>query len=248
MDPDIVNLDNWTELAERKQGVKTLAKIPEGNNDAQIAYFKYPLNPNGGPIAANEYIAAKIGERINLPVPRVQFKEFSGQKGAIIYKVPGDTNVWRLYPYKSDIPRTLNGYELLTKAIIFDVFVFNTDRNPDNLMYSRIGKKNFDFYLIDHAHTLYGPNAQPANHSDYSFSTLIQIPELRELFSQGFAAFQSHVREVQEIEDTFFIDLVNSVPVDYLNDGQKSSIKDLLFHRKKEMYNKIEEFCGAVHW
>lgn len=131
MSDDMFNQDNWTELAEKKQGVKTLAKIPDTMVDVAIAYFKYPLNPNMGPIAANEYIAAKIGDRLGLPIPKVQLKEFGEKKGALVFKIDGEPNMWRLYPFKNDIPRTLNEYHLLSKAMVFDVLILNTDRNLD---------------------------------------------------------------------------------------------------------------------
>lgn len=247
-DDIVIDLSNWRELAENKPGVKILAKIPTGFLDTTIAYFKYPLNNAIGPIAANEFIASRLAEKLELPVMKTFLKEFEGKKGVITHMAHGEPNMWRHFPYKADVERTLNDYEKLGKVIVFDVFILNTDRNPDNFLYSRIGKRKYDYYLIDHALSLYGGNQQPNDYNAFKFSQMIQMTELRQIFNKKFDFFKSYIKEISEIDDVFITDLVNKVPVDYLSEGQKNSIKDLLIHRRNMLYNEFEVFCKNIQW
>ncbi len=246
---DIVNQENWMQIDEKKQGVKILCRIPQGYADAQLGYFKYPLSENMGPIAANEFIAAKLAEKLELPVNKTYLKEFEGKKGFLTFATPGQPNMWRQFPYKESMEHTLNDYESIARVVVFDIWILNTDRNPDNLMYTRIGKsKKFDYYLIDHAHSLYGPNAQPNDYNSYNFSSMVQIPEFRELFKKGIEFFQKHIEVLKQIDNIFIIDLLNTVPGDYLIAGQKNAIKDLLIYRKDHLEEKFKVFLGNVVW
>lgn len=246
---NIINQENWMQIDEKKQGVKILCKIPQGYADAQLAYFKYPLNNSMGPIAANEFIAAKLAEKLDLPVNKTFFKEFEGKKGFLTLATPGQPNMWRQFPYKEDVEHTVNDYESLGRVIIFDIWILNTDRNPDNIMYTKIGRnKKFDYYLIDHAHSLYGPNPQPNDYNSYNFSSMIQIPELRDLLKKGIDFFQQHINDLKQVDNIFIIDLLNSIPGDYLVAGQKNAIKDLLIHRRDQIEEKLNTFLTNVVW
>lgn len=239
---------NWVQLAENKQGVKILAKVPSGNNDTGTAYFKYPTSPDIGPIAANEFIASKIAEKLGLPVNKTLFKEFEDKKGILVSNTPGEANIWRQYPFKGDIERTLNHADMLSRVIVFDVFILNTDRNPDNLIYTKLGRGRYEFYLIDHAHSLHGPSQQSPDYNAYNFPSMVQIEEFRKIFEKGFDNFKPHIEEVKKIENPELVELVNSVPSDYLTDAQKNTVKDLLINRKDMLYNKFETFCSSPSW
>lgn len=244
-----INQEQWVQIEEKKAGVKILCKIPEGLADARVAYFKYPLNENMGPIAANEFIAAKLAEKLDLPVNRTFFKEFEGKKGFLTYGTPGQPNMWRQFPYKEDLERTINDFESLGKVIIFDIWILNTDRNPDNILYTKLGRnRKFDYYLIDHAHSLYGPSSQPADYNSFDFGNMVQIPELRKLFDRGIDYFQEHIEAVKNIDDIFILDLLNTVPEDYLVAAQKNSIKDLLFQRRDTIQDKFNAFINNISW
>lgn len=246
---DVINQESWMQIEEKKQGVKILCRIPQGYADAQLAYFKYPLNENMGPIAANEYIAAKLAEMLDLPINRTFFKEFEGKKGFLTFATPGQPNMWRQFPYKEDIEHTLNDFENLARLILFDIWILNTDRNPDNLMYTKIGRsKKFDYFLIDHAHSLYGPNPQPNDYNSYNFGSMIQIPELRNLLQKGFTFFKEHIDDIKNVDNISIIDLLNTIPEEYLKAGEKNAIKDLLIHRRDQLEEKFSEFLANPNW
>lgn len=245
---DIYDSGNWVQLAENKPGVKILARIPSGNNDTGIAYFKYPSSPDVGPIAANEFIASKLAEKLGLPINKTLFKEFEGVKGVLVNNTPGEANIWRQYPFKKDIERTLHNAERLSRVVVFDVFILNTDRSPDNFVYTRLNKGKYEFYLIDHAHSLHGPSQQALDYNAFNFSSMVQIEEFKNFFEKGFDHFRPHIEDIQNIEDPEIVDIVNSVPSDYLTDAQKNTVKDLLINRKGMLYNKFETFCSSPTW
>lgn len=248
MDDQIINTSNWMFLKENKTGVKILSSIPVGYTDATHAYFKYPIANPTGPICANEFIAARLGQKLELPINKTQFKNFDGIDGVLIEKSPGEVNMWRNFPFKDDLARTLDSFDLLIKTVVFDIFIENLDRNPDNIIYSRIRNKKYDFYLIDHSISLYGSSPQPLDYNAFPFSSMVQIEELRKLFNKGFDIFKGDIQKITELDDVYITELVNSVPENYLSSAQKNSIKDLLINRKSMIYNKIETFCNNVTW
>lgn len=247
-DDAIIDTNNWRELGENKPGVKILGKVPTGYLDTGIGYFKYPLSDSVDPIAANEFIASHLALKLDLPVMKTFFKEFEGKKGILIHMAYGEPNMWQHFPYKNDVERTLNDYESLGKVVVFDVFIYNTDRKSDNFLYSRIGKRKYDYYLIDHALSLYGGSLQPNDYNAFNFGQMVQMSEFRNLFNKGLGFFKPHIDEILKIDDVFIIDLVNKIPQDYLTEGQKNSTKDLLIKRRDLLYNKFEEFCKNIQW
>lgn len=248
MDNSVTNNSDWMFIKENKQGVKLLTSIPTGYTDATHAYFKYPVANPAGPICANEFIAAKLADKIGLPINKTQFKNFDSIDGVLIEKSPGEVNMWNSFPFKNDLERTLENFNLLPRIVVFDVFIGNMDRNNDNIIYSRIGKRKYDFYLIDHSIGLYGPNPAPQDYNAFPFGSMVQIAELRNIFNNGFDNFKPDIKLITDLDEVYLTELVNSVPENYLTPAQRNSIKDLLIIRKKLVYTEIEKFCNNITW
>jgi hypothetical protein len=240
-----INNDDWIQIgSEKKSGVLNLAKIPSHVGDVGTAWFKYRLNNSVGPIPANEYIASCLGNLLNLPVAKIQFKEFEGRDGVLSFIVAPEPYTWSQFPYKEDIAAYIQDFDMLAYMLVFDVFINNVDRNPDNLLYSRatMNRRKYHFHLIDHGHSLWGPGTEPST-NDFRFEQHIMLEELRKLFNHGLEFFEPALNNVKNISTEQIQQIIEAVPEKYLTDQQKQHTKELLLSRQEKIYNEFETYC-----
>ncbi len=243
------NTDSWTQYGpERKSGVLNL--IRDSNDVGQImaCWFKYPLSEESGPIPANEFIACRLGELLRLPVAKIQFKEFTDKQGSISLSVAPEPLKWATFPYKTKLPVYLDDYDSLAKIVVFDVWINNTDRNADNLLYSQVEdkRKKYRLHLIDHGHALYGPSKAPSPMDDFNFPAHVMLPELMALFEHGIDFFDEAIQAIQHVTDAQIAKIIDMVPGQYLSLEQREHIKNMLSYRRENLYNRIEEKCRST--
>ena len=237
------NSDQWQEIQERKPGVKILARI---SGTPTIAYFKYRANDDVGPVNGNEFIAYQLAEKVGLPVPKTDFLKFGERLGTVSFMVPGDANLWSVFPHKNALEYSLAEFGELGLLVVFDLWIYNIDRHQDNLMYSKIaGEEKYRFFAIDHGHSLYGASkSPPVNFGDFNLDNLVRIQEFRELFSKGFDFFGHYVEKVAGIKDYDIVEIVNSVPREFMGDGEKKVVIDMLIQRQKALPEVLQSFCS----
>lgn len=241
-----INTDAWTQYGpERKSGVLNLVRDSNDVGQIMACWFKYPQSNDSGPIPANEFIACKLGELLDLPVAKIQFKDLAGKKGSISLSVAPEPLKWANFPYKSKLQVYLDNYDVLSQIIAFDVWTNNQDRNADNLLYSQAEqrKKKYKLHLIDHGHAIYGPSSQPTPKEAFSFNTHVLLPELSGLFSHGIDFFRGAIEEIQHIKDEQIHAIIDLVPEGYMTQEQKDYVKNMLSYRRDKLYNEIEEEC-----
>jgi hypothetical protein len=241
-----VNTDNWVQIGiEKKSGVLNVIKDSSDVADMTVAWFKYRINNDAGPIPANEFICSKLGQLLHLPVAKIQFKEFAGHLGTLSFIVAPEPNKWAHFPYKTSLPAHIENYDLLAEIIVFDVFINNLDRNPDNIIYSKVPtrRNKYFLHLIDHGHCLLGPSTQPTPKDNYNFDQHIQLNEFKELLTNGIDYFHDAIMKVQQITETNINEILELVPSEYLTDEQKIAAKDMLLHRAETIYNEFEVKC-----
>jgi len=242
----VLNNDDWLQVAgEKKAGVQMLTRVPSDINGMAAAYFKYAPPGQDGPVAANEFVASRLGRLLNLPTAKVQFKEFDGKSGILSFHVATEAVPWNQVPQliKTDLPLYLNDYDLLAHVTVFDVLINNIDRHGDNLMASRLAgrKVKYLFHLIDHGHTLLGPTANPTPNV-FSFPQHIMLPELQALKRHGIEFFEDALRAAQNIEEAAVVAIVDAVPDTYITSQQRQQMKELILQRQQTLYNEFKRY------
>jgi hypothetical protein len=114
---------------------------------------KCPTKSNGPWVCFNEFLAARLATKLELPIPPFQLVQFQGPLGA--------PEQWfcseRLLPGANPVPaswgRLVNG-EALGAIAIFDIWLCNCDRSPTNLWAQRVATDREKLFIIDHGHTL----------------------------------------------------------------------------------------------
>lgn len=245
-----INTDDWVQIGEeKKSGVLNVVKNTSDVGDISVAWFKFRVNDDVGPIPANEFICSKLGKILNLPVAKIQFKEFAGRHGTLSFSVATEPYKWAQFPYKSSLAAHVFNYDLLAEILVFDVFINNLDRNPDNLIYSKASttRNKYELHLIDHGHCLLGPSQQPTANDNFNFDQHIQIPEFKELLNNGMDFFHDAINKVVNTITEAEIDrIMAEVPTQYLTDEQKTQAKAMLLYRKEKLYNEYETKCGGT--
>lgn len=243
------NTDDWIQIGqEKKSGVLNVVKNSSDVADISVAWFKYRTTEEAGPIPANEFISSKLGRLLNLPVAKIQFKEFAGHHGTLSFSVATEPYKWAQFPYKSNLAAHIFNYDLLADILVFDVFINNLDRNPDNLIYSKVSttRNKYDLHLIDHGHCLLGPSQQPTPNDNFNFDQHIQIPEFKELLTNGMDFFHDAINRISNTVTEAEIDrIMSEIPEQYLNEEQKNHTKAMILYRKEKLYNEYETKCGG---
>lgn len=240
-----MNEENWLQIgSEKKAGVLILCRLPDALVQAAICWFKYRSSKNAGPIPANEYIASRLGQLLDLPVAKVQFKKFGDRDGSMSFIVAPEPNPWVQFPYKKSLAAYLENYSVLADVVVFDIFINNFDRDADNLLYSRVSTRThkYNLHLIDHGHALHGSSIQPSE-SDFDFKNLIVIDELKDLFRNGLDFFREALVKVTSITEEQIDAILSEVPDYYLSTTNKQHLRKKLLLRKKRIYEEFSIQC-----
>lgn len=155
--------------------VKVWMKKPQGDvwvvrsSTGKRHFFKTTERKNpyyAGTMVANEFIAAALANKLGFPVGRLVLAKVKGPDGVwrkgIISKEVGAREVITWNSAKAAVKRTPEKYiknlQKLKALVVFDAWIVNIDRGKGNniILYRNHPKAKYDWYLIDHANTLYG--------------------------------------------------------------------------------------------
>jgi len=107
----------------------------------------------GDYVVANEFICARVGLALGLPVPPGVIAQTTDGKAAYVSLRFGKLTERPPHVMPADLvadhPRVAAG------IVLFDSLILNTDRHAGNLAYSRAG--NLPVNIFDHSHALLGP-------------------------------------------------------------------------------------------
>lgn len=145
--------DVW--IVRDKTGNRGFFKTTEGKN----AYY-------AGTMVGNEFIAAALAKKLGYPVGRLELAHVQGPDGAwrkgIISKEvrAGEIVTWRnaRKVVKQKPEKYIKNIQKLKSLVVFDAWIVNIDRGRGEniILYRKHSKAKYDWYLIDHANTLYG--------------------------------------------------------------------------------------------
>ncbi|WP_025025831.1 HipA family kinase [Caldalkalibacillus mannanilyticus] len=169
-------------------------------------YFKYTTPQNEqfcGPLIANEYIAYRLGKKINLPMASVKKVRIKGKAGIIsLEKKQTPLYNWaQLSKQHPNIFDHLHRPKRLLKMFVFDVWIANIDRNNRNIILYPTNK-GYDFYLIDHGLSLLGAIRWKKVRWNKKYWN--SVSEYNRRYLKGLPAISSKIRSIFQLILTVF--------------------------------------------
>ncbi len=247
---------------------RNLAPAGKGGSGAQIMadaagniyYVKFRENGQLLKILANEYVAGKIAQRLNLPCPDVHIVELETSLASTIPPINGLAisqgphfgssqlnNLYTIPNIRGIIPKCQNTNDF-PSIILFDALLYNVDRKNDGNFIVTTTSSGYQFNIIDHGHcfgsywdeaTLTGiVGVWSDSYLDEMYQTITHLDN-----------FQPVVQTIKAIPDDFFTTLVNEIPVEWLPItqerealirfliAQRDNIDTMLFGNKSKFFN-----------
>lgn len=257
--------------------ISTFKAKPQGHvwyvadDNERQGYFKFTVPDNwyfSGPLFANEYIAAKLARHLDFPVAKLKRATVLGpdgnpQEGFVsIKKTAREITTWCdvdkevvNYPEKY-----VNHLDLIRLLVVFDAWIVNVDRaNGKNLvLYRNDPSEKYDWYLIDHGLTLYGPPRKwerGAWNSPYwdQLWNYYHVPKGLLRLQSSAKTLQPMIRKIESVRKSDIDRIIRKVPKEYLGDKERFIIRRLLLYRQKRLrsiimrwlnYSGTKEFKG----
>ncbi len=129
------------------------------DNGTQVV-VKLLNGPEGNLVLFNEYICYRLAILLDIPMPHSGICIFDSDTEIQDNTIADNKNYGKAF-YSEFMPKTtkllgtiinqMRNKEDFVKILLFDHVIFNTDRNPGNLLVS-FYKKNITLKVIDHTH------------------------------------------------------------------------------------------------
>lgn len=219
--------------------------------------------PEGNLILFNEYFCYRLAILLDIKMPISGVCMIDNE--TVIYDNCVNTNqlglgFYSTYLHKSTvlIPTIINmmqNKEDFVKILLFDHLIFNTDRNPGNLLVQYY-KKNITLQVIDHSHVFINQAIWDANclhrameEKDY-FSTKI-LEDNNYLYDMFFKSMSLNTECLENVANSFkaritkpaLEHLISEIPTEWLP-YQKNI--DALIEYLLYRVNHIEDICETI--
>jgi hypothetical protein len=250
---------NWRLISTFKAKAQGHVWIVADEQDNE-GYFKFTLPEqwySSGPLYANEYIAARLARRLDLPVAKLKQAVVIGpdgkpQKGFVSVQARArEMTTWNeaapeivLHPekYVKDIG-------LLSSLVVFDAWIANVDRaNGKNLILHRNQESDkYDWYLIDHGLTLYGPPRkwERGVWNSPFWDQLWQhyhVPKGLLRLQSSESVLLPMIRKIEAVKESEIERIVGKLPQEELGGIERRIIMQLLIYRQKRLRGIIKRW------
>ncbi|MBM7589437.1 HipA family kinase [Brevibacillus fulvus] len=222
------------------------------NQEGERGYFKFATQRqwfHAGPMIVNEFVAAYLAKHLGFPVADMEPATIMSPTGKIRHGfVSVRANAERVVRWDKAHPkvrrspeRYVNHLDLLRQLVVFDAWILNTDRAGRNLiLYRDHDSSKYNWYLIDHGHSLYGPAKRwkqyPWNHPHWRrarrfFYYSGGYPRLTVTKSD----LEPMIAKIEQLDSSVIDEALDTVPEEYLSPSIRSFIRDLLLYRQKRI-------------
>ncbi|MCY9696131.1 HipA family kinase [Paenibacillus alginolyticus] len=209
---------------------------------------------------ANEYIASTLAQHLGFPVGKLQLAKVAGpdgnlQTGVVSKEVMAkEVITWKkagkhVYLNPSKYIKRLG---LMRHLIVFDAWIANIDRaaGKNLILYRKANGEKYNWYLIDHGHTLYGsPRKWKKRAWNAPFWKNIRkfyhTPRGLLRLQSSWAVLEPMVQKIEQLTDADIEAALESVPKGYLSPNKRQFIKRLLLTRKKHLRSMIKRWLAS---
>lgn len=196
------------------------------NNNLRVI-FKYFDNQEGVLSLINEWISYQLALKLNLPIPKaglacLEFQKISNsipsyvREGLGFYSTRVD-NILNLRANSANIlQKRCSNLQDFPRILLFDHLIFNTDRNPGNLLFNFVENK---IYIIDHTHVF-------PNRTIWNKNKLQQCINENDLVDTSVMEWNEHLYRM------FFdiLSIKNMNLFDVANDFQNTLSRDFIYN------------------
>lgn len=251
----------WTfveEYSKKLQGYVWKVRRDQ-EDETEHGFFKFIKEhniPYAGPMVANEMIAKRLGERVEIPMHQLEYATVEDTDGivSIVKKIDKSEHMWRWdeLPEKTvmNIDKLFKRPKHLINMFVFDVWTCNTDRgtNKNIIVYKDGDEPRYQIYLIDHNHALHDANhkweKRPYDdaywdqiHRYYRCPTGVDKLVLlnREYVNKC-------IRRIQSVSEDEIKDIVWDIPKQYIEKKERKLIYKLLLHRQEKLEQMINDW------
>lgn len=251
----------WTFIevySEKKQGYVWKVKR-EIDEQKQYGYFKFIKEHNipfAGPMVANEMIAKRLGERIELPMHQLEYATIDGHDGVVsIVKPITDPDKlyrWDQLPEKvcTNIADYFKKPKHLINLFVFDVWTCNTDRgtNKNLIAYLDGDEPKYQIYVFDHNHALHDADhkweKRPYDNPYWNqIHRYYRCPiGVEELVLANPEYVHRCIRRIEAVQKKEIKKIVWDIPSKYITRKERKLIYKLLLHRQGRLMLMINDW------
>lgn len=227
-------------------------RLPAGSKGKVLVkrgFFKFTTRAHrywGGPAAANELIAARLGRLMGLAVAEVVPARIHGHAGVVSVVRPARRLVaWRYLPNRvqGNIAHHVSNATQFRKMLAFDAWVLNIDRasGTNIIAYRRRRGGRWQVYFIDHAHTLHGNYDRWRWGGPYrsrfwdDLWRYYNLPPGAGRYLRRYAQVARYVRRIRSLSARQIRQVVRSVPHEMITPAQAALIERLLLWRQARL-------------
>ena len=223
------------------------------NQFGRRGYFKFTTPKQwyySGPMIADELIAAALAKELGLPVAQLELAIICGpngvpQKGIVSVAMAARKVItWAEADKKvHENPKLyVNDADLLSTIVVFDAWIVNIDRalGKNLILYRNNPTEKYDWYLIDHGHTLYD---SPRKWKRGAWNSRFWDQLWRFHFvPKGFLNLQFSLKKlepminkIETLPTSVIIRAIKKVPQGNLSPRERFFVRQLLLYRQKRI-------------
>ncbi|WP_102349262.1 HipA family kinase [Bacillus sp. Marseille-P3661] len=235
-------------------------------NDGKKYVVKWKSDSSRKKEVVNEYVVSKLASLLSLPVipyelvyiPKDFIEKTSQLNSSTVEYRPGyhfgclfieNSSVFADIANAPPSKLKIKNREELTGMILFDQWVYNSDRNINNLLLEHLGDGGYVAYMIDHGRCFPG-------RYKWSTQTLCQKPEYR-VFNYVYQwcfslldnpdSFISFAQKIQSLPDELIRQVIQSIPDDWeVSDEEKEALFQYLIRQKHHLPNVATFFRKVI--
>ena len=229
-------------------------------NDGNRYAVKCKNNFHGTRELVNEFVIARLGQHLSLPVVPIQLVDmrehqiqFIPKKYAANYK-PG-TQFASLFidncrglssepphPTKAEIKNS----QILAGILVFDHWVHNTDRTKSNILLERLPEGKYDIHMIDHGKCFPGGykwnKAKLQKRDKFKKDSIVHIWTLGMLDDPSILT--SYMEQILALPETVIEKVVQEIPADWdVSLQDKEALVAYLTIQKKTFADSVYSFA-----
>lgn len=244
---------DWEIIEEKKDRYVSVYQVGRiVNGEKEVAFFKFTTPTKQkkyiGPLAANEWIANRLGTLLQIPVAKTEFAVIDGHLGVVSYQHPSPyIKSWNKFnkEMSTEIEQMIVNWKRLFKTFVFDAWICNIDRNGENILVYPEEEK-FNFYLIDHELCLLGAIRFENKSWDSKYWLNIRRytrgyePALLK-FIKEYQELKPFVDEIWSICPTTISAVIDSCPEEILSSEEKETMMEFLLYRQRKLDSIIRK-------
>ena len=240
-----------------------VAKL-EKDGEVFIGFIKLKNNPEGILCLVNELISFRLAKACGVLMPESGIAVIDDNTTDNTYTnlVTADSmgncfyskQIEKALPLNEMIMPYIQNKDMYEKVILFDHLIYNTDRNPGNLVFSS-KKREKTLYAIDHSHVFKNQAIWDANclrqgirENDFKSEEIISSSRAYEYFAQDKQITANSLNQVAELfkrycTESIIQSSVESVPDDWPIDRDNlNALKEYLLYRS----NHLNDICRMI--